>query len=162
MTAIRLSAIGLSLACSVAALFVFAAPVARAQSDGVPMISGAWSGKITTVYWDQTTGGAVHPKQKFKSKCTATIDQKGGAIAITLTLDQNMPVNTSSASSIFMLNGDVGNYHLNGVLEAGINIPAMTLSGTSNKKGTSLTLKGVAASDELTHDVTIKLKRIGP
>ena len=157
MTAIRLS-----LACCVAALFVFAAPAARAQSDGVPLVSGAWTGKLSSVYWDQTTGGAAHPKQKFKSKLSAVIEQEGGALAITLTLDQSLPVTTSNASSIFMLSGNVGNYHLNAGEDAGLNVPAMTLSGSSSKKGTKLTLKGVAASDELTHEITIKLKKVGP
>ena len=81
-------------------------------SDGVPMIAGEWTGKITSVYWNQTSAGAVRPKQKYKSKLDGSIDQKGGAILIGLTFDSLFPVDTGGGTSTVTLNGNVGNYHL--------------------------------------------------
>jgi len=143
-------------------LALAAAPAARAQSDGVPMISGSWTGKITSVYWDQTSGGAVHPKQKYKSKLTAAIEQKGGSLAINLDFDRDFPVDSSGSTSTLMLSGNVGNYHLSGISESAPGVPAMALSGTSNKKGNKLTLRGVASSDEFTQEVKITLKKVAP
>ena len=148
--------------CGVVSLLMLAAPFARAQSDGVPMISGEWTGKVTSVYWDQTSGGAVHPKKKFKSAVSATIAQKGGEIIITLTFDSIFPVDTGGGTASLSLSGSVGNYHMSGVAEAGPGLPAVAVSGTSNKKGTSITLKGVAASNEFTQEIKIKIKRTAP
>ena len=158
-TAIRL----LLASCFASVLLFSAAPAAQAESDGVPLISGEWTGKVSSVYWDQTSGGAVHPKQKYKSKVDATIAQNGtGEIVITLSFDRIFPVDTAGGTSTLMLSGNVGNYHASGVSESGPGIPAVTVSGTTNKKGTSLTLKGVAASDEFTQEIKIKLKRTAP
>lgn len=156
MTAIRLL-----LVCSVGSLFVLTAPgAARAQSDGIPTIAGEWTGKVTSVYWDQTSDGPPKPKQKYKSKVDVSIDQKGGAILLTLNFDQDFPVDSAGGTSSAVLTGNVGNYHLSGILESGPGLPAVALSGTSNKKGTKLTLTGVAASDEFTHQIKIKIKLI--
>jgi hypothetical protein len=75
--------------CGVLSLFMLAASGARAQSDGIPTISGDWTGKITSVYWDQTADGPPHPKHKFKSKVDVAIDQKGGEILLTISFNDN-------------------------------------------------------------------------
>ena len=157
MTTIRALAV-----CGVVSVLMLAAPGARAQSDGVPTIAGEWTGKVSSVYWDQTSGGAVHPKKKFKSAVSASIAQKGGDIIITLSFDSIFPVDSGGGTASLSLSGDVGNYHLSGVAEAGPGIPAVAVSGTSNKKGTNITLKGVAASNEFTQEIKIKLKRTAP
>src|SRR5262245_54600113 len=148
--------------CGVVSLFMLAVPDARADSDGVPTVGGEWTGKVTSVYWDQTNGGAARPKHKYKSKLDATIAQKGGAILITLDFDSIFPVDTGGGTATLTLTGNIGNYHLSGVAEAAPGIPAVALSGTSNKKGTKITLTGVAASGDFTHQIKIKIKRIAP
>ena len=157
MTAIRVL-----LVCSLSSLFVLAAPAARADSDGVPSISGSWSGKITSKYWDQTSTGAVHPKQKYKSKVAVTIDQAGAAIEMTLNFNQAFPVDTSSSLPSLVLTGFVGNYHVSAAEDSTAALPAVAWSGTTNKKGTKLTLTGVAASTEFTQEIVVKLKKTGP
>ena len=157
MTAIRLF-----LVCSVASLFLVAAPGARAQSDGVPMIQGEWSGKLTSVYWDQTTSGPPHPKKKFKSKVNVSIDQKSGAILLNFSFDDDFPVDSEGGTSTLTFNGNVGNYHLGAQTTPGPGVPAVEVSGSSNKKGDKLTLYGVAVSSEFTQEIKVKLKRIAP
>ena len=41
-------------------------------------------------------------------------------------------------------------------------MPAVEVSGSSNKKGNKLTLTGVAVSSEFTQEIKVKLKRIAP
>ena len=157
MTTIRALAV-----CGVVSLFMLAASGARAQSDGIPTITGAWTGKISSVYWDQTADGSPHPKHKFKSKVDVSIDQKGGSILLTFSFNDDLPVDAGGGTSSLVLTGNVGNYHLSGVAEAAPGVPAVAVSGTSNKKGTKITLKGVAASDDFTQEIKIKIKRIAP
>lgn len=149
------------LVCSFASLFVLAAAAARAQSDGVPTIAGAWSGKVTSVYWDQTNAGPPKPKNKFKSKVDVTITQGAdGAIEMTLTFDDPFPVDTGTVLTTLTLNGFVGNYHLSAGEEATLTLPAVALSGSSNKNAKNMSLTGVAASGEFTHELKIKLRRL--
>jgi len=48
---------------------------------------------------------------------------------------------------------------VNAAMDAG---PAVTLSGIANKNGTRLTLNGVAASTEFTHEMVFKLTKQNP
>jgi hypothetical protein len=157
------TAIRLWLICSVAFSFMLVAPAARAQSDGVPTIAGAWSGKVTSVFWDQTNAGPPKPRNKYKSKVDVTITQGAdGAIEMTLTFDDPFPVDTGTVQTTLTLTGFVGNYHLSAGEESTLTLPAVTLSGSSNKKAKNLSLTGVAASGEFTHELKIKLKRLSP
>jgi hypothetical protein len=147
------------LVCSAVCLFALAAPRARADSDAVPSVAGAWSGKITSVYWDQTNDSSVHPKKKYKSSVDVTITQVGPQIEMTLSFGEDFPVDASSVLSSLVLEGFVGNYHASAGEDPTLTLPAVLLSGTSNKKADRLTWTGTAASTEFTHQITIKLKK---
>jgi hypothetical protein len=149
--------------CGVVSLFMLAAPSARAQSDGVPSLEGVWTGKATSVYWDQTNVSHANPKNKYKSKVNVTISQGAlAAIELTITFAKAFPVSTGTTQTSLVLDGFVGNSHASAGEQATMSLPAVTLSGTINKKGTKLTLTGVAASTEFTHQITIKLKKTSP
>jgi hypothetical protein len=129
--------------------------VARAQSNGVPPIQGNWTGKLTDVYWDQTSPGSVHPKKRFSSNVDVTISQAGDQVTLTINFQDLFPVNSAAGLAQLVLDGYAGNYHVNAAMGAG---PSVTLSGWANKTGTRLTLNGVIASTEFTHEVVLKLK----
>lgn len=155
MSAIRLLLIrSLSVALFVSALSVVPS-VARADSNGVPPIEGSWTGKLTDVYWDQTSPGSIRPKKKFNTKVDVAIAQTDGEVTLTINFQDPFPVNSGAFVSQLVLDGFDGNYHVSAAMSAG---PSATLSGSVNKMGTSLTLKGVIASTEFTHEVTLKLK----
>lgn len=158
VSAIRSLLVGSSCALVLVALVV-APNAARAASDGVPPIAGTWKGKLNDVYWDQTSLGSVHPKKKFKSNVDVTIAQTDDQVTITINFQDPFPLNSSAFISQVVLTGYAGNYHVNASMDAG---PAMTLSGAANKKGTKLTLEGVAASTEFTHELVIKLNLQNP
>src|SRR5258705_9096837 len=46
------------ISCAALAAFLLPGP-ARADSNGVPPVEGTWSGKLTDVYWDQTSAGSL-------------------------------------------------------------------------------------------------------
>jgi hypothetical protein len=68
-------------------------------------------------------------------------------------------VDSETSTASLVLTGTVGNYHLSGVAESAPGVPAVAVSGSSNKKGNKITLTGVAASDEFTQEIKIKIKR---
>jgi hypothetical protein len=145
-----------SVSCTALVLAALLAPrAARADSDGVPPIAGAWSGKLTDVYFDQTSDGSLKPKQKFKSNVTVIVAQATGQITMTINFQDPFPVDGSTGVSQFVLNGYVGNNHMNASMDGAASV---TFSGVINKKGNSLTLEGFAASTEFTHELKIKLK----
>jgi hypothetical protein len=140
------------------ALLVSTAVVAHADSNGVPPLAGSWTGKLTSTYWDQTSGGSVKPKLRYKAKVTVLIAQSNDQITLTISFPSSdgFPLTTNATLSSMSLSGFGGNYHMSASMESA---PAITLSGTANKKGTSLKLTGAAASNELTHQITISLKK---
>jgi hypothetical protein len=145
-----------SLLAGLFALTLFLAPLAHADSNGVPPIAGTWSGKVTSVYWDQTSDGSLKPKLKYKSKVTVTIAQTNDAVTLTVNFADPFPMNSGVSVSSVVLNGFGGNFHLSATMDAD---PAVALSGAANRKGTSLSLSGVAASTEFTHELKMTLKK---
>jgi hypothetical protein len=146
--------------CAGLSLSALVAPdLARADSNGVPPLAGSWTGKLTDTYFDQTSGGSVHPKQHFKSKVGVVIAQVDDAVTITINFQDIFPVNSGAGVSTLVLDGFAGNYHVNAAMDAG---PSVTLSGATNRSGSSLTLNGIVASTEFTHEITIKLKKQNP
>jgi len=127
-------------------------------STGVPLIAGVWSGKLSSVYWDQTNAGSLKPKKKFKGAVTLTISQTVGsdALAATITYVDPLPIGDSVQTMVGTLSGNVGNFHLS-LGDQGTTV-TIALSGTVNKKGTAIELTGVAFSTDFTHQLTIKLK----
>lgn len=139
------------------ALLLCTAVVAHAASDGVPPVAGTWVGKLSSVYWDQTSAGSIRPRLRYKTRVSVSIVQNQDAVTMTITFPQgDFPLTASSMLSQMTLNGFAGNYHLNAAMDSA---PAITLSGTTNRRGTALTLTGVAASTELTHELRISLKK---
>lgn len=132
---------------------------AQAQSDGVPPIGGVWTGKLTDRYWDQTSDGSVKPKQKFKSDVDVTIDQDADELTITINFQNLFPIDSAVGVAQLILDGFGGNYHVNAAMAGAATV---SLSGVANKKGTRLSLEGVAASTEFTHELKIKLKKQSP
>src|SRR5258706_4884028 len=148
------------ISCAALALAALTLPgAARADSNGVPPVEGTWSGKLTDVYWDQTSAGSLRPRQKFKSNVDVTIAQAVDQLTITINFVDPFPVNSGAFVSQLVLTGYGGNFHVSGAMSAG---PSVTLSGEVNKKGTSLQLDGIAASTEFTHQLSIKLKKQSP
>lgn len=134
---------------------LIAPALAHAQSNGVPPLDGAWSGKLTDHYWDQTSAGSVDPKQNFHSRVDVEVDQDADEIVLVINFDDDFPIGAASVGMI-TLEGFAGNYHVSAASSGAV---TAALSGSSNKKGTRLTLKGVIASPDFTHEVTIKLKK---
>jgi hypothetical protein len=66
-----------------------------------------------------------------------------------------LPTSPSTTVPAIALSGFVGNFHLS-LSDAN---PAVTLSGTVNRKGTSIELNGVLATDSMTYEILVKLKR---
>jgi hypothetical protein len=128
-----------------------------ADSSGVPFLTGTWQGSLKSNYWDQSVVGSLHPKKKFKTKVTMTIVQgvSSDQLAVTLSYTDGLPTTSVGTISVSALSGFVGNFHLN----LADDDPATALSGTVNSKGTSIELNGVMATDTVTHEVQIKLKR---
>lgn len=145
------------LACFVAGL-VFAPAATKADSNGVPFLAGTWHGTLKSKYWDQTVAGFQHPKNKFKTKVTVTIaqGQQDDALAVTITYDDGLPLDSLDSVGVSALGGFVGNFHLNLSTTGDLDF---ALSGDVNRKGNTIDLAGVAASDSLTHELTIKLKK---
>jgi hypothetical protein len=141
------------------ALCALAGP-ALAASDGVPPVSGSWHGKFSSVFWDQTNGAALAPRFKYKAKVDVTITQVDDAIEMTINFPAipAFPVDSTTAAAQLVLEGFVGNYHVNATHATG---PTMVLSGFTNKKGNVLVFNGTAASGEFTHEIQMKLKRTG-
>lgn len=133
--------------------------VASAQSNGVPPIDGEWSGKIKGIYYDQTSAGALDPKQKFKDRVDVVIDQELGDIDVEITFENGLPSGTGIALLNADLDGTVGNYHLS-IVQTAIS-PAIVGSGKINKRGNRIVIRGIASSDDYTHEFTIKLKKTG-
>lgn len=127
-------------------------------STGVPLVAGMWSGKLTSLYWDQTNAGSLKPKKKFKGAVTLMISQTVGsdALAATITYVDPLPIGDSAQTFVGTLSGTVGNFHLS-LGDQGTTV-TIALSGTVNKKGTAIQLTGVAFSTDFTHEVRLKLK----
>jgi hypothetical protein len=149
-----------AVSCTALVLAALLVPGAvRADSNGVPPIGGVWSGKFSDTYWDQTSAGSVKPKQKFKSKVDVTIDQSVDAFSMTIDFQDPFFIDSSVGISQLILDGFGGNYHVSSSMSGAASV---TLSGVANKSGTKLTLTGVGASSEFTHEITIKLKKQSP
>jgi len=129
---------------------------ARADSNGVPPVDGAWVGKLVDIYWDQTSKGSVRPKQSFRTKVDADINQDGGDVTLTIVFDHPFPIDGASALAQIVLEGSAGNYHVNAGMSG---VGSATFSGSTNRAGTTLVLTGFVASNDFTHQVTIKLKK---
>jgi len=128
-----------------------------ADSTGVPFLAGSWHGDLKSDYFDQSVAGSLDPKNKFKTKVTMMIAQgeSSDELAVVLSFNDGLPTSSSTTVSVSAFNGFVGNFHLN----LSGNSPTTALSGKINKKGTSIELNGVIATDSVTHEVQIKLKR---
>ena len=133
--------------------------VARAQSDGVPFIEGSWSGKIKATYWDQTNQASNDPKQRYKDKVDVVIDQGVGDFEMDIDFTNGLPTASDTVLTSAVLQGFVGNYHLS-VTRALVS-PLIVGSGTVNKRGNRMKIKGVAASGDLTIEFQIHLKKTG-
>ncbi|MFI5314529.1 MAG: hypothetical protein ACHQ6T_02430 [Myxococcota bacterium] len=131
-------------------------------STGTPVLAGTWMGKLTSVYWDQTADGFLSPKHKFKTNVTLTIVQISGddVLAATISYNPGLPITANDLVTVGTLSGTVGNSHLN--LSNQGALLTVALSGSVNKKANSITLTGVGASTDFTHQITIKLKLQNP
>jgi len=151
------------VSCAVLVLAAVSVPVAaRADSNGVPPVGGVWSGKLTDTYWDQSSQGSVKPKQKFKTNVTVTIDEhgtNGEELTFTIVFTDLFPLDSSTGVAQLVLDGFGGNYHVNAAMDGAATV---SLSGVANKKGTQLTLEGVGASSDFTHELKITLKKQSP
>ena len=155
VTKIRLAAAGVLVALAL----LSPAVVAHAQSNGVVPVAGSWTGTFSSTYWDQTSGGSIKPKLRYKAKVTVVITETNGTIS-SMVISFPAPgfpmSSTPSYAPTLTLSGFAGNYHMSAALDS---TPAITLSGNSNKKGTSLKLDGVAATTEFTHEIKLSLKK---
>jgi len=143
----------------VALLLMSAAVAAHADSNGVVPLAGTWTGTFSSTYWDQTSGGSIKPKLRYKAKVTVLISETTGVITSMMISfpSPGFPMtSTPSWAPNLTLSGFSGNYHMSAALASS---PAITLSGNSNKKGTSLKVDGVAATTEFTHEFKISLKK---
>jgi hypothetical protein len=141
------------------ALLFASVSVAHAQSNGVPPIDGEWRGKIKGIYYDQTSEGSLQPKQKYKDRVDVVIDQEVGDIDFDITFENGLPSGSGIAVLTAELDGTVGNYHLS--IAQTVESPAIVGSGKINKKGNVIVIRGIAASDDYTHEFWIKLKKTG-
>jgi hypothetical protein len=151
-----------SFACAALVLGAVVVPSKTlADSTGVPVVDGQWTGTFQTTYWDQTQDGFIKPKKKFKSDVVVDIDQEDtDEITMTITFeDELFPVSAGAAVQQLVLEGFTGNYHFNLAMDGG---PWVTLSGSSNKSAKNLKLTGVAASGDYTHEIKLSLKRSDP
>jgi hypothetical protein len=149
----------LAAARALVALLLFSAAVAHADSNGVVPIAGTWTGTLSSSYWDQTSGGSVRPKLRYKAKVTVVIAETNGTITSMIISFPNpgLPMtSTPSFAPQMTLSGFSGNYHTSAALDSN---PAITLSGSTNKKGTSLKMTGVAATTDFTHELKISLRK---
>jgi hypothetical protein len=148
---------GLCAAILVVALVVPGAT--RADSTGVPLLVGVWTGTLTSTYWDQTSA-SIRPRYRFRSKVTLTIVQalNDGALAAAISYDPPLPTSPSPMDDISVgtLSGNVGNFHL-GLADEGATL-SIALSGAVNARATSMRLAGVATSSSYTHELIIKLR----
>jgi len=145
-----------ALGAAIALSSLVAPRAARADSNGVPPVDGTWSGKLVDVYWDQTSQGSVRPKQSFRTRVDVDINQDGGDITMTIVFNNPFPIDGVSALSQVVLEGSAGNYHVNAGMSG---VGSATFSGSTNRTGTSLVLSGMFASNDFTHQITIKLKK---
>lgn len=143
---------GLVLACA-----LLLPSVTIADSTGVPFISGTWRGTLKSKYFDQSVAGSLHPKNNFKTKVTVTIAQgaEDDNLAALFTYDDALPTSANTSVGVSALNGFVGNSHLS-LANTG---PAWALSGSVNGKANTIELDGVMATDSLTHEIHIHLKK---
>jgi hypothetical protein len=131
-------------------------------STGLPLLAGTWSGKLTSVYFDQTAAGFSSSKHKFKTNVTLVIAQTVGddALAATISYNPGLPITANDLVTVGTLSGTVGNHHLN-LSDQAVSL-TIALSGSVNKKANSIKLTGVGASTDYTHEITIKLKLQNP
>ena len=145
---------------ALAAVCLLFAPVAFADSDGVPSIDGAWSGKIKAVYYDQTNEGAVHPKQKYKDRVEVEIfqDEGEGDFELDITFDNGLPTSGDTLLLAAEIGGNVGNYHVS-IASDGETAPPLVGSGKVTKNGKKLKIKGMAATSDYTIEFQMELKK---
>jgi len=103
----------------------------------------------------------IHPKRKFKTKVTLTIVQTGDdpVLAVVIAYDDAFPIGDGTPISVSALSGFVGNFHLSLVDADPV---GFALSGDVNGKAASISLRGVAATGDLTHEIQIKVKKQHP
>ena len=157
MAIVRLARVGVCALLLAAALL--APGVTSADSNGAPNISGTWTGKLKSKYWDQTSSASTKPKLKYKSDVTVTIVQMDDDpdLAVILVFDDDaFPAADDDDLELMALSGFVGNGHLN--LSTGGAV-TFALSGEVNKNADKIKLDGIAASSDFTHELEIKLKR---
>ena len=150
------------ISCAALALAALSLPgAARADSNGAPNIGGTWRGTLTSKYWDQTSSALIHPKKSFKTKVTLTIVQTGDdpTLAVVIAYDDPFPVGDGTPLSVSALSGFVGNFHLSLVDADPV---GFALSGEINGRATAISLAGIAATADLTHELRIKLKKQNP
>lgn len=141
------------------ALALLLAPVARADSDGVPSISGEWRGKITARYWDQTNDAALHPKLRYRDRIDVVVDQIDEDLEMNVTFEDGMPAMTDLVLLNAVLEGYVGNYHLS--VARVQDEPHIVGSGQINRRGNRIKIRGTAASADFTMEFLIHLKKTG-
>jgi hypothetical protein len=143
-----------SLGAAVALVAAFAfPPAARAEPNGVPSIDGNWVGTYKSVDYDLSSEGAVDPKSKFKGDVAVEIDQVDGDLSLNIDFQPAMP----GGFDAIVLLGTVGNFHLS--MGNGVDDPPLVGSGTINRSATKITIRGVFAALNDTHEFVIKLKR---
>lgn len=148
-----------SVRSALVVLVLLFASVARADSDGVPFIEGSWSGKIKASYWDQTSQGSNHPKQRYKDKVDVTIDQGAGDFEMDIDFQDGLPTTNDTVLTSAVLEGFVGNGHLS--VTRNLVSPLLVGSGTVTRNGKRIKIRGVAATSDFTMEFQILLKKTG-